>query len=86
MNRLRAIVLAEKCQGFAACVRAAPTTFTLGLDQIAEVDNAADIDRDLLMKAAKGCPFKAIVLTDETSGAQVYPAAVKSAQALENKT
>jgi ferredoxin len=74
VSQLRAIVDPDKCQGFAACVRAAPTVFSLGLDQIAEVDSAALVDRDHLIRAAKSCPFAAVALIDEAVGTQIYPA------------
>jgi ferredoxin len=54
----------DKCQGFAACVRFEPRIFSMGLDQIAEVEPSETVDDEILEGAAKRCPFKAILLVD----------------------
>ena len=64
MARRVARIDRDKCQGFAACVRFEPRIFSLGLDQIAEVEGDQDVDDEILESAAKRCPFKAIVLVD----------------------
>jgi ferredoxin len=43
------------------------------LDQIAEVDGDAVVDDEVLMRAARSCPYGAIVVTEAQSGKQVYP-------------
>jgi ferredoxin len=50
----------------------APTVFTLDKDNKAVVLDAASVDFDTLLEAAKSCPENAIVIEDD-EGLQLYP-------------
>lgn len=66
-------VIREKCIGAASCVALAPHTFDLDEEDIAIIINQhGDSDDDRLL-AAQSCPTMAIIVTDTTTGQQVWP-------------
>lgn len=66
-------VIRDKCIGAASCVALAPKTFDLDEEDIAIIiDQHGDSDDDRLL-AAQSCPTMAIIVTDTTTGQQVWP-------------
>lgn len=67
----------EKCQAHGKCVQLAPQTFSLGEDgKVVLGDSAASAD-DVLLRAARSCPYRVINLFD-SGGAQLFPPVRKS--------
>ncbi len=56
------------CNGMASCVKVAPETFDLDTDGVAVVSGPAG---ERAIEAAECCPFSAIAVFDEASGAPV---------------
>ena len=69
---MRVMVDREKCEGAAVCVAVAPTVFEMDDENKAVVVDATAEDDATLMRAAKGCPYKAVILEDD-QGKQLYP-------------
>lgn len=67
----------EKCQAHGKCVQLAPQTFSLGEDgKVVLGDSGASSD-DVLLRAARSCPYRVINLFDGEGG-QVFPPIKKS--------
>jgi len=62
-----------RCIASGDCAETAPTVFQLDADGKADVINATGAPDNVLMSAARGCPAKAITVTDAESGAQLFP-------------
>lgn len=63
----------EKCAGHRNCESIAPNVFDIDDHfKAVVVDPKGDSDENLL-KAAKFCPKKAIILEDEATGQKIYP-------------
>ena len=58
------------CAAHGDCVEIAPSVFILEGDVAEVIGTAPD---DVILKAAEGCPSVAIIVTDSTSGEQIYP-------------
>ena len=56
------------CEGMASCVKIAPETFDLDGDGIAVLSGPAG---EAAVEAAECCPFSALAVFDEASGARV---------------
>jgi ferredoxin len=66
-------VVRDLCIGAATCLAMAPETFELDGESIAVIkEGSSDMPESILM-AAQACPVKAIVITDTTTGEQVWP-------------
>ncbi len=72
-SRLDVRVAKDKCQGFGACDRVAPDLFALDASQRAEFRGAADSSPETILRAARSCPYKAIVVVDAATHEQLYP-------------
>ncbi len=70
---MRIAVDSGKCQSHARCTVVAPAVFGLGADAKAEVLDPHGAEDALVLKAAKSCPYRAIAVSDETSGEQLWP-------------
>jgi ferredoxin len=66
-----------KCQAYGLCMRIAPSVFALGGNRKVQLVDAAGAADEVILKAAKGCPYRAIVLVDHQSEAQIFPPARK---------
>ena len=58
------------CAAHGDCVEIAPTVFILEGDVAEVIGTASD---EIILAAAEGCPSVAIIVTDSTSGEQIYP-------------
>ncbi len=63
----------EKCQTYKRCTVVAPAVFVLGDDQRVQLADAGGAERDVILKAAKSCPYRVITVIDETSNEQLWP-------------
>jgi ferredoxin len=70
---IRISVNTVKCQSYRRCLAVAPAVFGIDEDGKAEVLHAAHAPRDVLLKAARSCPYRAITAVDEDSGEQLFP-------------
>jgi len=77
MAKLKTTVNKAKCIASEDCMQTAPGVFQMGDDGKAEVYNPAGAADNVILAAARACPAKAIVVVDEESGAQVWPAPKK---------
>ena len=66
-------VIREKCISAASCVAIAPKVFQLDEEQLAIVISQDGNDDDTKLLAAQSCPTMAIIVTDTTTGVQVWP-------------
>lgn len=66
-------VINDKCIGAASCVAIAPQVFQLNEQNIAYVVAQDGHDDDTKLLAAQSCPTAAIVVTDTSTGKQVWP-------------
>jgi ferredoxin len=73
IGNLKVKVLREVCIGAASCVAFSPSVFELDADRKAVIIEGGTDTPENLMMAAQSCPVKAIVLTDATTGEQVWP-------------
>lgn len=73
IGNVKVKVLREACIGAASCVAIAPGVFELdGENKAVILANASDSMENIL-NAAQVCPTKAIVVTDATTGEQLWP-------------
>lgn len=71
---LRVTVNELKCQSYRRCMAVAPAVF--GIDAVsgkAEVLHDSDTPPDLIVQAARSCPYRAITVVDEATGVQLFP-------------
>lgn len=73
MTKLNAAVNTKKCQGFGACQKAAPSAFRARPGGKAEVLSSDEIEDEVLLRAARSCPYRAITITNTADGQQLYP-------------
>jgi ferredoxin len=73
MSRYRIELDTGRCQSYGSCLSIAPTQFAwTRARKVRLAETGAAPDKDIL-KAAKLCPYRAIVLIDDASGARVFP-------------
>ena len=63
----------ELCYGFADCVDSAPGVFELDDEEKSVVVDPNAQPRDDIIQAAQDCPVDAIIITDASTGEQLYP-------------
>jgi ferredoxin len=73
MNRVIPKAFKDKCKSYGRCLKLAPASFALDEQRKVDVLDHSDASAELLLKAAKGCPYRAIGLFDETTGEQIFP-------------
>jgi ferredoxin len=73
MAKLNVTVSKQKCQAHGACLKTAPGVFRLSAQGKAEVPNASVASDELILAAARGCPYRAITVTDAETGLQIFP-------------
>ncbi len=74
---MRITIDTAKCQTHQRCTVVAPAVFGLSGDSKAEVLDPHGADDATVLKAAKSCPYRAIAVTDEATGEQLWPRIVK---------
>lgn len=76
IGKYKVEVIRDKCIGAASCVAIAPAVFELDEENIAKILTQDGNDDDTKLLAAQSCPTAAIIVTDTSSGQQVWPPAV----------
>lgn len=71
-GRLLVNVVTSKCQSYKRCTALAPAVFTIGSDGKSTVTDPRGASDEELVKAARGCPYRAIIVKRE-DGEQVFP-------------
>jgi len=77
MPKLKTTVHKAKCISSEDCVESAPGVFRLDAEGKSEVYNPTGASDAAILAAARACPAKAIVVVDEETGAQLFPAPKK---------
>ena len=73
MPKLRVSVNTAKCQSYRRCSALAPGVFAVMDDGKASVLDPEGASRDEVIKAARSCPYRAIIVADDASGEQLFP-------------
>src|SRR5260221_2157035 len=73
IGRYKVEVIREKCIGAASCAAIAPNVFEMDEEDIARIISQDGDDDDTKLLAAQSCPTAAIIVTDTTTGEQVWP-------------
>jgi ferredoxin len=72
-TKLKVTVNVQKCQAYGACLKTAPEVFRLGADKKAEVLDPALAPDEVVLTAARSCPYRAITVIDAEAGTQLHP-------------
>ena len=72
-SKLNVVVDSQKCQGYGACVKISPEVFRLNADNKAESGDPAAAPDEVVLKAARCCPYRAVTVTDKETGTQLIP-------------
>lgn len=70
---LRVELNRDKCQAFHRCTVIAPAVFALDDDEKVELADPSGAPDDVILKAAKACPYRVITVIDQTTGEQLFP-------------
>jgi len=73
MAKLEVTVSARKCQAHGACLKMAPAVFALSAENKASVIDPGAAPEEVVLAAARSCPYRAITVVDAATGQQVYP-------------
>ena len=73
MSRYRIAVNPAKCQSYGKCLSLAPNVFAWDRARKVRLVDVAGASDETLLKAAKLCPYRAIAIIDEATGAPVFP-------------
>ncbi len=73
IEKFKVCIDREECIGDGACVNEAPETFELDDENKAILLGDSTEDEEFVLDAARCCPLDIIYLTDQETGAQVYP-------------
>jgi len=71
---LRVTVNELKCQSYRRCTAVAPAVFGISaISGKAEVLHGGDASHDVIVQAARSCPYRAITVVDDAAGVQLFP-------------
>ncbi len=76
IGKYKVEVIRDKCIGAASCVAIAPGVFKLDEENIATIIDQNGADDEMKLLAAQSCPTAAIIVTDTSTGQQVWPPTV----------
>jgi len=77
MPQYRVDASKAKCQSFGRCTKLLPETFEFDENRKVQILSIEGVADERLLRAAKGCPYRAIAISDGETGEQVFPAARK---------
>lgn len=72
-NKFSIMVDANVCIACGLCVELAPKIFESDEQMKSKVLENAEIDPEILMKAAQSCPTGAIIVIDNETGEKLWP-------------
>jgi ferredoxin len=78
MDKLRIELNTAKCQSYGKCLAVAPNVFAWDRRRKVRLNAPEGAPSELILKAAKNCPYRAIAVIDAVSGEQVFPAPRKA--------
>ncbi|MFZ5376564.1 MAG: ferredoxin [Patescibacteria group bacterium] len=73
IGKYKVEVIREKCISAASCVAIAPAVFDLDEEGIAVILSQDGNDDETKLLAAQSCPTAAVIVTDTSTGKQVWP-------------
>jgi len=73
MTKFRIELNRSKCQAYGKCAATAPALFGLDDSRKVRLADGHETADDLVVKAAKGCPYRVITVVDAESGGQIFP-------------
>ena len=73
MARLRIDISRAKCRSFGKCMAVAPDVFAFDEEKKVRTIAGGAAPDEIVVKAAKSCPYRVIALVDEETGEQVFP-------------
>ena len=77
MPQYRVDASKAKCQSFGRCAKLLPETFKLDENRKVQLLSIEGVADEQLVRAAKGCPYRAITVSDGETGEQIFPPARK---------
>lgn len=72
MSSIRIEITKRKCQAFGNCVARTPQVFALGDDRKVELVDPQGASDEMIVQAAKSCPYRVIAVSD-SAGQQIFP-------------
>jgi ferredoxin len=73
MTKFRIEVNQAKCQSYNKCVATAPGFFELDENSRVRLAGEAEATDDVVVKAARSCPYRVITVVDSDSGELIFP-------------
>lgn len=74
IGKYKVKVVRDGCIGAASCVAIAAQTFQLDNENKAVIQEGSQDPSETILMAAQSCPTKAIIVIDNETGEQVWPA------------
>ena len=73
MSKFRIELNQAKCQAYGRCSAVAPALFVLREDRKVRLVGDDESPDEIVLKAAKSCPYRVISIFDVDSGEQLFP-------------
>ena len=73
IGKYKVDVINEKCISAGSCIAVAPQVFEFDEEKIARIIDQNGADDETKLLAAQSCPTSAIIVTDTSTGKQVWP-------------
>ena len=73
MNKTKPELLRDKCRAYGRCLKVAPEVYSLDGETKVSLIQGGEAPDELLLKSAKGCPYRAIRIVDIATGEQIFP-------------
>jgi ferredoxin len=74
MSKFRVELNQSKCQAYGKCAATAPAFFGLDDDRKVRLVGGSETADDVVVKAARSCPYRVITVVDAGSGGPIFPA------------
>jgi ferredoxin len=72
MSSVQIEITRRKCQAYGNCIARAPSVFALGADRKVELLDPQGASDEVVLQAAKSCPYRVIAVRDD-AGQQIFP-------------
>jgi ferredoxin len=73
MTKYRIELNQAKCQSYNKCVATAPGIFELDDSRKVRLVGEDETTDDVVVKAARGCPYRVISVVDSETGEEIFP-------------